>query len=224
MRSKPRQIAELKRQLANNPQDKELITQKFENEDKIFLSNQKVEEAWKFYGRGDYNGAIKLHTEAIELNPDNALAYYGRAYAYDDLKNYQQAIEDCTKAIQFNSPRLVDAYNNRGEAYRKSGNYTKAIEDYNKALELNPNYFRAYNNRGIAYRYLNQYEKAIFDYDKAIQLNPKYYLAYSNRGWAYYLLKQYEKALKDFDKVLEINPNFTLAKNNRAACLKAMGK
>lgn len=38
-----KQIAELKRQLANNPQDKEQITKKFEDEDKIFLSNQKVE-------------------------------------------------------------------------------------------------------------------------------------------------------------------------------------
>lgn len=218
-----RQIAELKRQLANNPQDKERIAQEFANEDKIFLSNQKVEEAWKFYGRGDYKGAIKLHTEAIEFNPDNALAYYGRAYAYDDLENYQQAIEDCTKAVQFNSPRLVDAYNNRGEAYRKSGNYAQAIADYNKALEFNPNYAKAYNNRGIAYRHLNQYNLAIADYNKALQLNPNYVLAYNNRGWVYYLLKKYERALKDFDKALEINPNFTLAKNNRDACLKAMG-
>lgn len=44
-----RQIAELKRQLANNPQDKEQIIKKFEVEDKIFLSNQKVDEGWKLW-------------------------------------------------------------------------------------------------------------------------------------------------------------------------------
>lgn len=81
-----RQIADLKRQLANNPQDKERITKEFANEDKIFLSNQKVEESCKFYDRSDYNGAIKLHDEVINLNPDNALAYYGRGTAYSDLK------------------------------------------------------------------------------------------------------------------------------------------
>lgn len=219
-----RQIAELKRQLKVNPQDKEQIVKKFNDIDNIFLSNQRFIEAWKLYDKGDYLGAIKLHTEAIELNPNNALAYYGRAYAYDDLENYQMAIEDCTKAVQFDSPRLVDAYNNRGEAYRKSGNYPKAIQDYNKAIEFNPNYFKAYNNRGIAYRNLKQYDQAIKDYNKALELNPHYYFAYNNRGWAYYCLKQYQKALKDFDKALEINPNFTQAKNNREACLKAMGK
>ena len=60
-----RQIAELKRQLANNPQDKELITQKFENEDKIFLSNQKVEEATRLWENGKYEDAIKLCNEAL---------------------------------------------------------------------------------------------------------------------------------------------------------------
>lgn len=217
-------IEEAKNEVVNNPQDREQIIKKIEEVDKIFLSNQKVVEAWKLYDKGDYNGAIKLHSEAIELNPNNALAYYGRAYAYDELKDYQKVIEDCTKAVQFNSTRLVDAYNNRGEAYRKSGIYAKAIDDYNKAIELNPNYFRAYSNRGIAYRNLGQNERAINDYNKAIELNPKYALAYNNRGWAYYCMKQYENALKDFEKALELNPNLTLAKNNREACLKAMGK
>ena len=219
-----RQIAELKRQIANNPQDTERITKEFANKDKIFLSNQKVSEAWQCYSEKNFNEAIKIFTEAIELNPENALAYYGRAYAYDDLEDYQRAIEDCTNAIQFDSPRLVDAYNNRGEAYRKSGIYAKAIEDYNKAIELNSNYFRAYSNRGIAYRSLGNYDKAFTDYNKAIELNPNYQYAYNNRGWAYYCLKQYEQALKDFDKALELNPNFIIAKSNREACLKAMGK
>ena len=221
-----RQIEELKRQLAQSTtkEEKERIAKEFADEDKIFLSNQKVIEGWKIYNTGDYNGAVKIFSEAIELNPKNALAYYGRAYAYDDLKKYQQAIEDCTKSIQFNSPRLVDAYNNRGEAYRKLGNYAQAINDYNKALELNPNYFKAYNNRGIAYRNLGKYDMAFQDYDKALELNPNYVYAYNNRGWAYFCLKKYQQALKDFDKALELNPNFTPAKNNREACLEAMGK
>ena len=95
-----RQIAELKRQLANNPQDREQITKKFEVEDKIFLSNQKVEEGWKLYSNGDYNGAIKLYSEAIELNSYNTNAYNNRGWIYYLLKDYMQAISDATKAIE----------------------------------------------------------------------------------------------------------------------------
>ena len=220
-----RQIAELKKLLseATAQRDKDTIAQKFAAEDKIFLSNQKVSEAWQRYYQKDYNGAIRLHTEAIELNPDNALAYYGRAYAYSDLKNYSQAIADCTKAVQFDSPRLVDAYNNRGEAYRKSGNYRAAIEDYNKALELNPAYFRAYNNRGIAYGALGDYTRAFADYDKAIELKPDYALAYYNRGWTNLKLKNCERAVADFSKYIQLAPNDPDGYVNRGVCYRVLG-
>ena len=218
-----KQIAELKRRLANNPQDKEEIAKKFADEDKIFLSNQKVEAAWKYYNEKNFNETIKLCTEAIELNSENALAYYCRGYAYDDLKNYQAAIEDYDKTVQFNSPCLVDAYNNRGEAYRKSGNYKKAIEDYNKALELNPNYARAYNNRGIAYRNLGNYNQAFADYDKAIYINPKYALAYYNRGYAYVKQKNYEQAIKSFDKYIQLAPDDPDGWQMRGKCYQELG-
>ena len=96
-----RQIAELKRQLAQSTtqQDKDRITQKFVDEDKIFLSNQKVDEAWKLYGNGDFSGALKLHAEAIALNPQNANAYYGRGTAYNGLEQFERAIPDFDKAI-----------------------------------------------------------------------------------------------------------------------------
>lgn len=218
-----RQIAELKRQLAANPQDKEQFAKKFADADKIFLSNQKVAEGWNIYYTGDFNGAIKIFSEAVELNPENALAYYGRAYAYDDLKNYQQVINDCTKAVQFKSTRLVDAYNNRGEAYRKLGNYNQAIADYNKALELNPNYFRAYNNRGIAYRNLGNYNQAFADYAKAIELKSDYAIAYYNRGFAYMQQKNYQQAIADFDKYVQLLPNDYDGWQIRGICYQALG-
>jgi len=221
-----KQIAELKRQLAKSTtaEDKERITQAFANEDKIFLSNQKVSEAWKVYYTGDYNGSIKIFTEAIELNPQNGLAYYGRAYAYNDLKNYRQAIEDCSKAVQFDNPRLIDAYNNRGEAYRKSGNYKQAIADYNKAIEMNPQYVKAYNNRGIAYKNLGNYEQAFADYAKAIKLDQNYPFAYYNRAYAYLQQKNYKQAIADFSKYIQLVPNDTDAYIERGLCYKELGE
>lgn len=68
----------MKCQLANNPQDTERITQEFADADKIFLLNQKVDEAWKLFHKGDYSGAIKLHNEAIELNPNHTNAKNNR--------------------------------------------------------------------------------------------------------------------------------------------------
>ena len=208
-----RQIEELKRKLANNPQDKEQIVKEFEVEDKIFLSNQKVREAWKFYENGDYNGVIKLNDEALQLNPNNSLAYYGRGNAYAYLGQYERAIQDYDKAIQINS-NYANAYNNRGTSYKNLGQYERAIQDFNKALEFKEHEF-IYNNLGVAYAVLGQKEQAIQDYSKAIQLNPSYSTAYYNRDIVYNDLGQKELAIQDYSKAIQLNPNYSEAYYNR---------
>ena len=198
-----RQIAELKRQLANNPNDREQITKKFETEDKIFLSNQKVEEGWKLFSKGDYNGAKNLFDEAVQLNSDNAQAYYGRGTSYGELKQNERAIQDFSKAIQLN-PNLEEAYYNRGTVYADLEEYELALQDFNKAIELNPNLAEAYNNRGAAYYFLKKYQQAIADATKAIQIDPNHSTAYMIRGTCYQELGDETKAQADFKKAKEL--------------------
>jgi len=44
-------------------------------------------------------------------------AYYGRGYAYNEVKEYQKAFADYDRAIQLD-PNYTLAKNNREEAYR----------------------------------------------------------------------------------------------------------
>ncbi|MBR3498505.1 MAG: tetratricopeptide repeat protein [Selenomonadaceae bacterium] len=230
-----RQIENLKRQLANatTKHDKETITENFAAEDKKFLSNQKVDAAQKLFDKGDYDGAIKLCNEAIELDSDNALAWGLLGIACGRLGQYERAIVDFNKAIKLN-PNDDIAYNNRGVAYSKLGNkyslvdrifdvksedyyksleyFTNAIQDFNKAIELNPNSYSAYNNLGIVYSSLDLYELAIQKFNKAIQINPNYASAYHNRGAAFNSLKKFKQAITDYDKAIELDPHDTLAK------------
>ena len=218
-----RLIAELKKKFDSASQQvKEQITREVADADKIFLSKQKVSEAWRLFNQNDFAGATKIFSEAIELDPNNSAGYYGRAYAQDGLKNYRQAVEDNTRAIEL-APAFVNAYNNRGEAYRKSENFTAAIQDYNKALELNPAYVKAYNNRGIVYRKLGNYAQAFADYDKAIQLNPNYATAYYNRGYAHMQQKNYSAAIDDFTKYIQLAPNDSDGYDCRGKCYQALG-
>ena len=90
------------------------------------------------YRAGNLEQAIADYTKAIELDPDFAVAYNTRGFAYANSGDLEQAIADYDKAIELN-PDLAVAYTNRGSAYADSGNLEQAIKDYELYLELFPN-------------------------------------------------------------------------------------
>jgi tetratricopeptide (TPR) repeat protein len=49
---------------------------------------------------GEYEKAIACFCKAIELDPTDAYAYYGRGLAYSNLKEYERAIENYNKTIE----------------------------------------------------------------------------------------------------------------------------
>jgi len=50
---------------------------------------------------GNLEQTIADYTKAIELDPDDALSYYRRGVAYDDLGNLEQAIETYEQYLEF---------------------------------------------------------------------------------------------------------------------------
>ena len=119
---------ELKRQLAE-------LTKQIISKDKIALANQKNNEADKLRNKSDYESAIKLYSEAIELNPNAYYLYENRGECYKALKQYEKAIQDYSEAVELH-PYISRLYNMRGECYRALGNEEKANEDFKKAVEL----------------------------------------------------------------------------------------
>ena len=163
--------------------------------------------------KGRQQTVIRLANQALSIRP-SAMGYFYRAYAKDDLKDYQGVIVDLGKAIAIN-PQHAISYNNRGLAKRKSKDYQGAIADHSKAIAISPQRASAYNNRGLAKRKSKDYQGAIADYSKAIELNPKHAIAYNNRGVAKRKSKDYQGAIADFTKAIEINPKYSKAYNNR---------
>ena len=147
------QIAELKSKLASaeSRQEQEKISAQFAAEDKVFLSNQKMEDAMKTYCAGDMKSTLSLCTQAIELNSDNALAYSMRGVIFYLMKDYNGAISDLNRAIELNPSEYKNFYN-RGLANVKLNNYRAAANDFEAALQLNPNDDDSRYNRDLCYR------------------------------------------------------------------------
>lgn len=147
--------------------------------------------------------AVQEHTEAIEANPKDALAYHNRAVAYCRLGSYGQAVDDFTNAIKLD-PNNATLYYNRAIASGALGKSKEAIEDGTKAIALNTKDANAYMNRGIDYIALGDGDRAVKDLNTAIEFNAQDASAYYARGVAYHKIGSKELALKDFKKAAQM--------------------
>jgi Tfp pilus assembly protein PilF len=84
---------------------------------------------------GKYAEACEQYAKAVELKPDLAQAYMGRAMVHFDLKDDDKAVADFTEAIRLN-PKDAFAHYKRATAYERKGEKVKAEADFAKAKEL----------------------------------------------------------------------------------------
>jgi Flp pilus assembly protein TadD len=169
--------------------------------------------------------AVREFTNAIQANPNYSNVYWYRGLSYENLGQYQTAINDYDKAIQLD-PNEAQLYNNRAITYEKLGQDQNAINDYTKAIQLDPSNAKTYHNRGYSYSSLGQNQLAIADYTKAIQLDSDYALAYVNRGAEYHnqTPRQYQLAVADYTKAIQFDPDYALSYNNRGIAYRALGQ
>ena len=177
-----KQIAELKNQLADvkTQQDKEKITRRFAAEDKIFLSNKKYEEGHQLLQNGDYRRAENLFTQAIELNPKNALAYGARGTMHYESRDFRRAIADFNRAVELD-PNWIQMHLLIGYSYFSLNDYGMAVASLNKVIHMAKNFSfdrkygltgrkliaTAYYNRGIIHQAFGEYERAEADFYRA---------------------------------------------------------
>ncbi|XP_029030118.1 tetratricopeptide repeat protein 1 [Betta splendens] len=101
------------------------------------------EEGNQQFKAGDWLEAECRYTEALGLCPlcfnrERAVLFSNRAAARHHLDLKDQAISDCTRAIELNSDYLR-ALLRRAELYEQTDKLDEALEDYKRVLERDPN-------------------------------------------------------------------------------------
>ncbi|TWT63668.1 TPR repeat-containing protein YrrB [Rubinisphaera italica] len=149
------QVLVLVRQIQRNPKDPALFVQRAE----LFAKREKFEEANK-----DLEQALKLDDTMSAI-------YVAQASISFKQKNYQAAVEKCTKALEFGEN--FDANSLRGDAYMALGKLDQAITDYQSAERFDNAVAMAYWKRAETKE--NGGDKAGAEKDKAtaLQLDPE---------------------------------------------------
>src|SRR5215813_10791196 len=163
---------------------------------------------------GDYDRAIAAFSDAMRLDPKNALAFANRGVAYERKGDMDRAIADFNEAIRLD-PNYALAFFSRGIAYARKGDNDRAIADFNEAIRLDPKNALAFANRGIAYGKKGDNDRAITDYSEAIRLNSNVALAFLNRGIAYGKKGDNDRAIADYSEAIRLNPHVAMTFNNR---------
>jgi len=104
---------------------------------RVELAEEKKAEGNTLLRENNIDEAIEKYSEAINLNPYNAIYYANRAAAYTSLRRHDKAIEDCKKATTID-PTYGKAFSRMGLAYFSLGRYHEAVHAYERAKELDP--------------------------------------------------------------------------------------
>lgn len=164
-----------------------------------------------YYFEGNLTAAIDSYTKAITQAPAPKI-YHNRARAYNDLKQFQKAIDDYSKAIELDPKDYNSLYFRGMILYLNFAEYKKAIDDISKAIELDGNQkkselYAMFAGRCSIYLDLKQFQKAIDDCSIAIDLYPNQISPLQGRAMSYMSLDEYQKAIDDINKMLELDPN-----------------
>lgn len=149
----------------------------YEAATKDLLACTKIDgDAWEphFYGgrillAGNEPGhAVSLLSYALELKPDDGSGFYYRALAYNDLQDYEAALEDLNQAVakEYDGAHVRRL---RGHVYYNLGRYERAATEYTSSLEMDPEQWDVLVDRGDAYAGLGDTEAATADYRRVLQ-------------------------------------------------------
>ncbi len=162
------------------------------------------------HSQDTYHQAVGLFEQAIDKDPNFALAYAGLADSsirmYGETKESvwaQKATLAAQHAEQL-SNNLPEVHLSLGSVYATTGRNTEAVTELKRALELAPNSDEAYRNLGDAYNRSGQTDEAIAAFQKAVAANSYNWSNHISLGNAYFGLGDSAKALPEYQKVIEI--------------------
>ncbi len=217
---------EIAREVVRNLQVK-LVGESHEGLIKKYTDNV---DAYNAYLKGRYywnkrtvenlQKSIGHYNEAINIDPNYALAYAGLADTYTILGIYgaRPPLEVMPKAMQA-AQKALQIDDNLAEARVSLGclhavhnwNWQSAELEFKKGIELNPDYPIAHHWYAINYLVpMGRFDDAVVEILKALHLDPVSMVINTTVGITYYFARQYKTATVYHTKALEMDPNFAM--------------
>lgn len=160
--------------------------------------------------RGQHQEAVDHCSRAInagDLSVDDLItAYTNRAIGFRSLRRFEDAINDCQKALSMRADD-IDAHIACANAYGGKGDYATGIHHFDAVLARHPDDAETHNNRGNLLNQAGDHVQALAEFETALRLDPDFALAQLNRGVVLFNLGRFEESVKALEHAFETAPD-----------------
>ena len=184
--------------------------------------------------------SINNYSAAIERNPVDLNAYFGRAIDYMLVQDFSEAIKDYSRVIELN-PDFAMAFFNRAVVRYKQLDYdlsqNVASSDNLSGMSMNLQVGKSASSSNSNMpstsdptsaglkenKRAYEHEMIMRDYDMAIKLNPEFVFAYFNRANLRCAQRDFRAAILDYNEAIRHDPEFAEAYFNRGLARLSQG-
>ncbi len=210
--------------LTLNGDEKNALTKRFTGNPNAY---QLYLEGRYHWNRRNYEGlsqAQRLFRNALEEDPNFALAYVGLADSLAFSNDPLEMNDALNKALGLD-PNLAEAYATKGFLHAVHfWKWEEAEAAFKKALLLNPACVTAHHWYAILLEIQGRYKEAEAEMQRALEINPLSYNFLADLGQVYYFAHDYEKAKEYCRRALEVYPDFAFAHQYMAEIYVAAGE
>ena len=190
-----------------NGEEQTRLTKRYTDNIEAYQLYLKGRYYWNRRPRGLLDG-IKYFEQAIEKDPNYALAYSGLADCYAALATWEggtispgeamlKANAAALKAVEFDET-LAEAHASLGYIrLHYDWNWPEAEKQFKRAIELNSRYATAHHWYAHYLMTAGQTEASLVESRRALELDPLDLIISGHQPWHYYYAR-------DFDRVIEI--------------------
>jgi serine/threonine-protein kinase len=204
------------------------------NHERLAKRTTENKEAYQLYLKGRYHASqftqegfekgFALLTQAVELDPNYALAYEGLAYYYLAAVEWYLPSNDASlkakkaalKALEIDET-LPGAHSMLGIVYVwYEWDWEAAEREFKRAFELDSDHLNAHAYLGWYLAGIGQFERAMAECQRAVDIDPLSSEANWILGEALYFAGRYDEAIAQNLKLLDLNPYYWPAAVNLA--------
>jgi tetratricopeptide (TPR) repeat protein len=167
--------------------------------------------------------AMAKLSEAIELDPEFALAYLYRARFTNDPASLQRDLQravELSEKVSAGEQMIIKAY----DSYYGQNDPGRAVEFYALLVKMFPNDKRTHFRLGVFYRILRMNDEAIAQQKQALAIDENFAPAYLELGYIDLYAENYSEAEESFQNLMRLIPDQPNPYDSMGDLYSRMGK